>query len=84
MRGYKHSNGRFTARGSNGRFKKTTFRDVFGTDANIVPLVCGKCSYGAKGEFIPLLRTGYCPKCGNQEGHITLSDYKANEEADHD
>lgn len=75
MRSYKHSNGRVTARSSNGRFKKTTFSDVFGVQPNIDRLICGKCGHGKKGDFIPLLATGHCPECDNQEGHITLSEY---------
>ncbi len=75
MKGYKHSNGRITARGSDGRFKKATFSDAFGIQPNIERLICGKCGHGKKGDFIPLIETGYCPLCNNQEGHIKHKDY---------
>jgi len=66
----KYSNGRMMHRSHNGRFAKPTFKDVFGVDANTAPLICGNCGYGGNGEFIPILKTGICPKCGNQENHI--------------
>lgn len=76
MQGYKHQNGRFTARGAGGRFKKTSFEDLFGVTANTEPLICGKCGYGGNGEFIPILKSGYCPICNNQEGHTPLKRIK--------
>ena len=73
MRNYgKYSNGRMMFRNGNGRFAKPTFKELFGVEANAKPLVCGKCGYGGNGEFIPILRTGYCPKCRNQDGHYEL------------
>lgn len=72
MRGYRHSNGRTTARAANGRFKRTTFKDLFGIEANTEPLICGKCGYGKNKEFIPILLSGICPVCGNQDGHTLL------------
>ena len=29
------------------------------------PMICGKCGH----EWAPLITTGKCPNCGNQEGH---------------
>lgn len=65
----KYKNGRSMIRGAGGKFIKPTLSNMFGIDANTEPLVCGKCGYGNSGEWFPVLITGYCPKCGNQEGH---------------
>lgn len=64
------------ARDKNGRFRNYTLRD-FGIQVNEDFMVCGKCGYGEHEKWIPVLKAGKCPKCGNQKGHkekiITLS-----------
>jgi len=32
-------------------------------------MVCSECGHGEKTPWIPLLKTGYCLKCGNQNGN---------------
>lgn len=82
MRNSRYSSGRAVIRSGNGRFAKATFKNVFGIEANTQPLICGNCGYGKKGEFIPLLSTGYCPICGNQEGHTPLNVIKSGSDDD--
>lgn len=65
---YKFPNGRIMARDSKGRFRNFTLKD-FGIEANTDYMVCGKCGYGEKERWIPIVKTGICPKCGNQENH---------------
>ena len=71
---YKHPNGRITERGKNGRFVKITLAS-FGITANAERLICGKCGHGKRGVFFPIINTGHCPKCENQDGHIPFKDY---------
>lgn len=68
MKPYKHSNGRIMYRDHGGRFRNPTLKD-FGIDVNIVPMICGKCGYGKDEDWYPLVKTGYCPMCNNEEGH---------------
>ncbi len=65
----KYKNGRSMIRDVKGRFTKPTLSNMFGIQPNTEPLVCGKCGYGSDGGWFPVLPTGYCPKCGNQEGN---------------
>lgn len=65
---YKYSNKRIIARDNKGRFKKTTLEDL-GFEINTTYLICQKCGYGEIEKWTPLLKTGSCPKCGNQGGH---------------
>ncbi len=69
MRHYKHSNGRVVMRDSRGRFRNPTFAELFGCEANTDALICGKCGYGEDENWFPLVRTGICPECGNEENH---------------
>lgn len=68
MKVYKYPNKRIIGRDSKGRFKKTTLEDL-GFDVNTTYLVCQKCGYGGKEKWMPIVRSGECPNCGNQEGH---------------
>lgn len=66
---YKAPNGRIIQRSRNGRFRRTTLRD-FGISSSELqdgPAVCANCGYGSKETWRPILKTGYCPKCGSQE-----------------
>jgi predicted nucleic-acid-binding Zn-ribbon protein len=65
---YKFSNGRIMARDSKGRFRNYTLSDM-GFKGNSAYLICGKCGYGEHEKWIPLLKDGRCPHCGNDEGH---------------
>jgi len=69
-RSYKSSSGRIISRRSGGQFRATTLQD-FGisqselSDGN---MICANCGYGKGAEkWRPVLKTGYCPKCGSQE-----------------
>jgi predicted nucleic-acid-binding Zn-ribbon protein len=63
---YKHSNGRIQMRKSNGQFFTPTLSD-FGYDVNSDYQVCQNCGYGEIEKWIPVLKTGICPKCQSQE-----------------
>jgi predicted nucleic-acid-binding Zn-ribbon protein len=63
---YKHSNGRVQFRKSNGQFFTPTLADLK-HDANFNYQVCKNCSYGELEKWLPLLKTGICPKCQSQE-----------------
>ena len=56
----------------NGRWRKTYLSDFGIKDSELAmcKMVCGKCGYGKEETWIPILKTGKCPKCGNQENHI--------------
>ena len=72
MRYYKHSNGRLVPRKKNGRFQKATI-NMFGindSELAMKPMICGNCGYGKDTKWIPILKTGICPKCENTENHI--------------
>ena len=43
---------------------------VFGPDANADSLICGACQHGKEEDWIPTMKKGQCPVCGNREGHI--------------
>lgn len=68
MKTYKHSNGRIMARNAKGQFRNFTLSD-FGFETNADYLVCGKCGYGEVEKWMPVLKDGECPKCGNTENH---------------
>lgn len=67
---YHSPSGRIIQRRSGGQFRRTTLQD-FGiskselSDGN---MICANCNYGAGDEkWRPVLKTGYCPKCGSQD-----------------
>ena len=64
-RSYKAPNGRIIPRGRGGRFRRASFGEFVGYE-NVSPgeKTCGNCGE----KWIPLVRTGICPKCGSQEG----------------
>ena len=65
---YKASNGRIIHRKLNGRFRKTSLQD-FGISKfqlQIGKAVCADCGFGEIENWKPILKTGFCPKCGSQ------------------
>lgn len=72
IRTYKHSNGRVVARRTDGTFRNFTSEELLGNQGNHkgLCLVCASCGYGKDQPWRPVLITGYCPNCKNQEGHL--------------
>lgn len=59
---------RFNQRRRNGRFGRMSCVELGLIREDQVacrPMICGKCGH----EWAPLITTGKCPNCGNQEGH---------------
>lgn len=63
-------------RNPNGRWRKAYLSDFGIKDSQIAAcrMVCGSCGYGKEIAWVPVLKTGFCPKCTNQENHIKLGD----------
>lgn len=68
MNCYRFQNGRLMAREDNGRFRNFTLED-FDIEENSDYMICMKCNYGEHIPWIPLLKTGTCPNCGNTHGN---------------
>jgi rubrerythrin len=58
---------RMVFRQSNGRYKKAPSLCELMPNVNAAGevMICGKCGH----EWRPVLTTGCCPKCDNQENH---------------
>ena len=59
---------RMIFRKSNGQFRsKPCLNELMpNVNSQAKVMLCGKCSH----EWIPVLTTGCCPECSNQEGHV--------------
>lgn len=66
---YKASNGRIIQRRGNGRFRATTLQDfgISKSDLTDGPMICLTCGYGSAEYWRPVMKSGYCPKCGSTE-----------------
>lgn len=66
---YKTSSGRIIQRRGNGRFRGTTLQDfgISQSELSDGAMVCLGCGYGSNEYWRPVLKTGFCPKCGSQE-----------------
>lgn len=62
---YKTKSGRIIQRRSGGQFRRTTLRDFGITQDQMADsdMTCANCGH----TWRPILKTGYCPKCGSQE-----------------
>lgn len=63
MRLHRYSNKRVGKRGANGQFQRITFADVFGESVCDRPQICNGCGH----QWQPLVMSGKCPECGNQD-----------------
>ncbi|MCI0392242.1 MAG: zinc ribbon-containing protein [Acidobacteria bacterium] len=61
----RYPNKRIGGRAANGRFTRLTFADVFGVEENADTMVCDNCGH----QWIPLVKSGICPKCGGHDKH---------------
>jgi predicted nucleic-acid-binding Zn-ribbon protein len=66
---YRHSNGRIEHRTSTGKFRRSTLQDIGIAKSEIQEgsAICKNCGYGKNEIWLPILKTGYCPKCKSQE-----------------
>ena len=56
MKNHRYSNKRITGRSVNGRFQKTTFRDLAGVDFNELEQECLDCGF----RWTPIVLSGRC------------------------
>jgi ssDNA-binding Zn-finger/Zn-ribbon topoisomerase 1 len=59
-------------RQGNGQFRKTTLADfgIANSQINSDFMACDNCGYGTDEEWMPVLLTGICPKCGSRDKRL--------------
>jgi hypothetical protein len=59
-------------RQGNGQFRKTTLGDfgIPNSDINSNLMICSDCGYGTDEDWMPVLISGKCPKCGGRDKQV--------------